>query len=152
MTVRRWMIVVVAVAAVLAVWIMLKRSAEFSRLAVFHGEEEKRRRHFYDVEIEILESLEREHEGDLSRIRKHRGTSLGEVYLQETERNIVEAEECRVFLPRLVEQIDYHAELRRKYERAAIQPWISVAPDQPEPRWPHEYEPLPGFGPTMIHQ
>jgi hypothetical protein len=29
---------------------------------------------------------------------------------------------------------DYHAELRRKYERAARYPWLAVDPDRPEPR------------------
>jgi hypothetical protein len=30
-------------------------------------------------------------------------------------------------------KIDYHANLRRKYERAARYPWLPVAPDPPEP-------------------
>ena len=30
-------------------------------------------------------------------------------------------------------QADYHASLARKYERAARYPWLSVAPDPPEP-------------------
>ena len=28
----------------------------------------------------------------------------------------------------------YHAEMRRKYERAARSPWLPVEPDPPEPR------------------
>jgi hypothetical protein len=28
----------------------------------------------------------------------------------------------------------YHARLRAKYERAAVYPWIAIAPDPPEPR------------------
>ncbi len=29
---------------------------------------------------------------------------------------------------------DYHAQLRRKYERAARYPWLAVVPDPPKPR------------------
>jgi hypothetical protein len=31
------------------------------------------------------------------------------------------------------EEADYHGMLRRKYERAARYPWLSVAPDPPRP-------------------
>jgi hypothetical protein len=39
--------------------------------------------------------------------------------------------------PKAVEQatilVEYHAAMRRKYERAARQPWLPVEPDPPEP-------------------
>ena len=39
--------------------------------------------------------------------------------------------------------VDHYDALRGKYNRAAARPWLSVAPDPPEPAWPkgvpHEY-------------
>jgi hypothetical protein len=35
---------------------------------------------------------------------------------------------------RLARSIDYYISLKRKYERAAIYPWLPVEPDPPEPK------------------
>jgi hypothetical protein len=144
------MIVVLAVAASLTIWIMVKRSAEFSRRAAFHAEEESQCRHFHDVQIEYLANLERKKEADLTLMRKHRGTDLGRNYLELAYKKATEAEDCRSLLSIVVEQIDYHAELRSKYERAAAWPWMLVPPDPPEPPLPHQGETVPAFGPTWI--
>ena len=33
------------------------------------------------------------------------------------------------------DQLKYHQALRQKYERSSRYPWLSVAPDPPEPKW-----------------
>ena len=43
------------------------------------------------------------------------------------------AEGYRHWVEMFREEADYHGRLRRKYEHAARNPWLSVAPDQPEP-------------------
>ncbi len=153
MTVRRWMIVMVAVSAALTVWIMLKRTGEFSRRAAFHAEEDSQCRYFHDVQIEYLANLERMKEADLTLMRKHRGTDLGRNYLESAYREGVWKRRTAVrFCRSWSSRSSYHAELRSKYERAAAWPWMLVPPDPPEPPWPHQGEPLPAFGPTYIHK
>jgi len=144
------MIVVVLMAALVTIWTMANRSVGFRRRAAFHAAQEEQRRFYYEVETECLALLEREIEVDLSLIRKHQGTSLGSVYLGSTETSIRQAEESRAILRAVVEQIDHHAGLKRKYERASLLPWVSVSPDPLEPPWPHQGELPLVFGPTMV--
>ena len=40
------------------------------------------------------------------------------------------------------ENLGYHVAMARKYRHAARFPWLSVAPDPPEPQWP-PYELVP---------
>lgn len=150
MTIRRWMIVVILVAAAVTIWTMEKRSDGFRRRAAFHATEEEQARYYQEVETECLALLERETEVELSLIRKHQGTSLGSVSLEAAEVKIRQAEEIRAILRAVVELIDHHARLKRKYERASSRPWVSVSPDPPEPRWPFQDEVPLVFGPTMM--
>ncbi len=36
--------------------------------------------------------------------------------------------------PALIKRLDYHEEMRRKYDRGVLYPWLLVAPDPPKPK------------------
>jgi len=41
-----------------------------------------------------------------------------------------------IYNPTLTKHHAYHEEMRRKYDRGVLHPWLFVAPDPPEPKWP----------------
>ena len=60
-----------------------------------------------------------------------------------------EYDEARALRNRCGADADYHTRMKRKYELAAWMPWLSVAPDPPDPE-DHSSKALPVFGPTAI--
>lgn len=103
-TVRRLMILVAAVAVPLG--IALTRQARFSREAAYHRSQSLKFRMF------LL------HDEYNTRLR-----------IYDSNRNEIPADRAR----RIIEVNSWHHALARKYEQAAAQPWLIVAPDPPEP-------------------
>lgn len=88
-TVRRMMIAVAIVAAMMG-WFALQRRAErFQQRAALHGREAEE-------------------------IQDYREMGIDE--------------------PLLNKRLAYHTEMRRKYDRGVLYPWLPMAPDPPEPK------------------
>ena len=124
MTIRCWMILVAAVGCLLGVAGMVRKSRRMIARAEFHARERLAmdrvtdgRRIFEGVATALL--YRRPGEGSMGTVRFDERDAL--------------AEQLRASWQR---RADYHAAMRRKYERAAMYPWLAVEPDPPEPEQP----------------
>jgi hypothetical protein len=106
MTTRRWMLAVAAVAVVAGVLIATVRHRP-RRTARIHA--------------------------DAERYYSHVARECRQIARAETK---LKADEAR-FLSKRIDWYDrktsYHRELKLKYERAALRPWLPLQPDPPEP-------------------
>ena len=105
MTTRRWMILVAVVAFSIAGVQMRRQAKRYREQAAFHALREGIFRRQADLE------------------RRARLSSLPVDLCGQQARYIA-------LIPTFVE---YHAELRRKYEYAARYPWLPIEPDPPKP-------------------
>lgn len=121
MTTRRWMVVVVVVAAVAWSIRLHRLSVQFREKAVFNGQRET----YWLERVEISTKLITIGE----RIVARRGDSPEEAGLPSREGLRGHA----AYRERATRIAESYARLRRKYEHAARYPWLPVAPDPPEP-------------------
>ena len=108
MTTRRWMVVVAVIGLLVGGGVRLKRRRDyFLSLARSHAQK--------------MPSSTAEGKALRSRFGSTSRMSGEEILLLSRD------------FDRLRNRADHHAALRRKYERAARYPWMSVEPDPPEP-------------------
>jgi hypothetical protein len=104
LTVRRLMIAVAVLALLTGVIAMLIQSERHRQRAVYHAKMELETRHLINF-----------YQGDLVLQRGENRADYPAKLVLFTARNL------------------YHSEMKRKWEDAAHHPWLSVAPDPPEP-------------------
>jgi hypothetical protein len=133
----RTLLIAVAIAGLAAGVVALRqRSAEFRARAAFHAGEERKHRATADLFRQIEAYGEARQKGieagtdDYVRYLKPSASALANLQQHATEafefgRREGLSEEATA---------SYHATLKRKYEHAALYPWLPVEPDPPEPQ------------------
>jgi hypothetical protein len=104
----RWLIVVVAIVALaFPLYRMARFHQEYSQASLIHGESEK----YYGLQLKNLALSE-----------------FAASVSPERRRELMDG-----WTSRARDRANYHAEMKRKYERAASRPWDPLEPDPPEP-------------------
>ncbi len=93
--------------------------------------------------LDVTEGFLR-HERELAKQQRGPFPAKGIRMSEECERLIKEGEEgvdqIRAYLSLLTRQAEYYSQLRIKYGRAAVRPWLPVEPDGSPPPLPHPPE------------
>jgi hypothetical protein len=154
MTIRRWMVTVAFVAAIITAGQFALRSRRFQRLAAWHHSEASAfadTAAIYEPPVvedayaeEVDEVVRRYEEGvplwrlvELDYFSPHPiPVTVQQARRERTQRLKTDAlfsamNKSKYVLSRHL--ADYHVEMSRKYRRAAIEPWRSVPPDLPVP-------------------
>jgi hypothetical protein len=137
------MTVVAIVAIILTATIMVRRSLFFRGQATVHAEQERHRKHLLSILADDPENYLKEEQENLKLARSSDGPVPNSYWLDAAAKSRRRSGESRERLKAWVLQSDYHAQLKRQYERAAVQPWVSVPPDPPEPPYPLFGDPMP---------
>ena len=157
MTIRRWMIAVTVVAAIIASVQFAQRSRRFQRLAKWHESQANAfaataailKPPIVDdaIAAEVAEALQQIEEGK-PRWRLVDKFGLGQgmipipVTVQQAERAEKQRKRAEAFLWAMMDRAryvqsqhlaDYHVEMGQKYRQAALRPWMLVPPDPPGP-------------------
>jgi hypothetical protein len=156
MTIRRWMIAVAVVAAIIASVQFALRSRRFQRLAKWHESQANAiataailKPPIVDdaIAAEAAEALQQIEEGT-PRWRLVDKFGLGQgmipipVTVQQAERAEKQRKRAEAFQWAMMDSAryvqsqhlaDYHVEMGQKYRRAALRPWLLVARDPPLP-------------------
>ena len=108
MTTRRWMLAVAAIGLMIGGGILLKQRREYF--------------------VTLAQSHQKEVDSSTAR-RKALQSRFGDTPGMTTE----EITHLHREYDRMRDRADHHASLARKYEHAALYPWLPVEPDPPEP-------------------
>jgi hypothetical protein len=144
MTMRRLRVAVAVVALLATAWILVRRSRDFARQARFHSAQEEQRRYTREAFAPEVEEHFQQEQEYLKLALAARRPSPNLFWMEKADKSHRMAEECQAKLDALSRQGEYHARLRRRYERAATRPWEHVPPNPPEPPYPQFGEPITG--------
>ena len=111
-SVRRLMVAVAVVALAFPLYRAFQLKQKYSLTSIYHHEQGKYR------------------QLELKNMNLH--VDFASYLTPDRVQKLIAAEEARQGWLR--KQVDYHAEMKRKYENAAARPWSSIPPDPPEPR------------------
>jgi hypothetical protein len=135
----RTLLLLVTLFAVLLAGVALKRRhAHFLRLALDHSAHEREARELSKIASETVKSERVLVQSQQTALRDGTLTPqgiarIGGPCLDEADIARREAEWNRE-LAGYAAEAEWHARLRRKYERAARSPWLPLAPDPPPPK------------------
>jgi hypothetical protein len=118
MTTRRWMIAVTVVGSVLGMAEMIREGGRLRERAAFHAREERQA-------IDVLARPGVLKEAAANMVHERHRSGFGGARFEETN-NLFD--EMLAYWQRLA---DYHGAMRRKYARAARNPWFRVEPEPP---------------------
>jgi hypothetical protein len=116
MTTRRWMVAAATVAVLLGASGILRRAKRYQQVAELHAAEERWYRGLPDRPEALAERLD---------------ATYSTIRLELSELQVSGTWDCAI--PLIRKMTIYHAQLKKKYERAASHPWASVDPDPPPP-------------------
>jgi hypothetical protein len=133
MTIRRWVVVVVIVAAAMSAWRLRRLSQRYSTIAAFQRQQQGYADRARNPLPKAIDRFEVEGRRFAEAARTAGNQREARFMRDEAARLAGLAETYREWVRDFTELSDYRAQLRRKYEQAATYPWLPVDPDPPEP-------------------
>jgi hypothetical protein len=154
------MIVVLIIGFAVYADVLRRRRAGYLREVPIFALEEKISRHMRDSTRRRISKYEKEMNDFRNALRKsierrRQFESSKSIQKQEDRLRSIERDQAKKVSSDMADaaqwsrRCDYFADLRRKYERAARSPWLTVSSDPPEPARPeHPLDPIPPGAPN----
>ena len=138
--VRTVLVMIAVLGVTLGGEVMWRRWRDFARVAAFHANEAAKQSGWatsYDNSAQANRDTARTFRRVASNLRSDRfslQTPKAQEYLDMADELLAQAFQGARKAKLARQLATYHAELKKKYERAAARPWEFVAPDPPIPR------------------